>query len=235
MNLVLFGDAVKHICRISRIILNPSGHALLVGVGGSGKRSLSRLAAFVSSYSLKQITITASYTVNDFKTDLQTMYKRSGLKDEGIMFLFTDSQITNERFLVYMNDLLSSGDIPDLFSLEDADDIVSTISPKVKASGLTPDRGNCWDFFINNVKKNLHVVLSFSPMSDDFRIRARRFPALVNCTSIDWFQPWPKGCPISCRAAIFVGIDMQDELRKGVESFMPFSFDSVNEAAGRVP
>ena len=26
---------------------------------------------------------------------------------------------------------------------------------------------------------------------------------------------------------------MQDELRKGVESFMPFSFDSVNEAAGR--
>ena len=96
------------------------------------------------------------------------MYKRSGLKDEGIMFLFTDSQITNERFLVYMNDLLSSGDIPDLFSLEDTDDIVSTISPKVKASGLAPDRGNCWEFFINNVKKNLHVVLSFSPMSDDF-------------------------------------------------------------------
>ncbi len=98
MNLVLFGDAVKHICRISRIILNPSGHALLVGVGGSGKRSLSRLTAFVCSYSLKQITITSNYTVNDFKTDLQSMYRRAGLKDEGIMFLFTDSQITNEKF-----------------------------------------------------------------------------------------------------------------------------------------
>ena len=149
------------------------------------------------------------------------------------MFLFTDSQITNERFLVYMNDLLSSGDIPDLFSLEDTDDIVSTISPKVKASGLTPDRGNCWDFFINNVKKNLHVVLSFSPMSDDFRIRARRFPALVNCTSIDWFQPWPKDALYRVGQQFLSGIDMQDELRKGVESFMPFSFDSVNEAAGR--
>lgn len=52
--------------------------------------------------------------MNDLRTDLQAMYNKAGVKDEGVMFLFTDGQITNEKFLVYINDLLASGDIADL-------------------------------------------------------------------------------------------------------------------------
>ncbi len=67
------------------------------------------------------IVISGQYGMNDLKTDLQTMYNKAGVKDEGVMFLFTDGQITNERFLVYINDLLSSGDISDLYAPEDKD------------------------------------------------------------------------------------------------------------------
>lgn len=115
MDLVLFEDAMKHVCKITRIISADSGHALLVGVGGSGKQSLTRLSAFITSATTTSIMISSSYGINELKADLQKMFMKSGTKDEGICFLFTEGQITNERFLVYINDLLSSGEISDLF------------------------------------------------------------------------------------------------------------------------
>lgn len=90
MDLVLFEDAMKHVCRITRIISADAGHALLVGVGGSGKQSLSRLSSFICMQTTTTIMISSTYGLNDLKADLQVMYNKSGLKDEGIMFLLTE-------------------------------------------------------------------------------------------------------------------------------------------------
>lgn len=69
-------DKYCQVARIVRIVLNDGGHALLVGVGGSGKQSLSRLAAFICGYSVSQIVISSTYAVNDLKEDLKTMYNK---------------------------------------------------------------------------------------------------------------------------------------------------------------
>jgi len=61
---------MEHITRIGRIIDLPSGSALLVGVGGSGKQSLAKLTSFILGYDIFRIVVTSSYKLADLKTDI---------------------------------------------------------------------------------------------------------------------------------------------------------------------
>jgi dynein heavy chain len=47
---------------------------------------------------------------------------------------------------------------------------------------------NMYNMFIERIRRNLHVVLAFSPIGDNFRNRIRMFPSLINCCTIDWFK-----------------------------------------------
>lgn len=160
MNLVLFEDAMMHVCRINRILESPRGNALLIGVGGSGKQSLSRLAASISSLDVYQITLRKGYAIVDLKAELATLYIKSGLKGMGIVFLMTDAQVADERFLVLINDLLASGEIPDLFPDDEVENIINGVRNEVKGQGLEDSRENCWRFFIERVRRLLKVNIN---------------------------------------------------------------------------
>lgn len=79
-----------------------------------------------------------------------------------IMFLLTDAQVADESFLVLINDLLASSEIPDLFSEEETDNIITSVKNEVKQLGMLDSRENCWKHFIEKVRKMLKVKLKGS-------------------------------------------------------------------------
>lgn len=126
------------------------------------------------------------------RDEIASLYMKVGLKNVASVFLISDAQLPDESILMLINDLLASGEIPELFNDDQLDTIINGIRNEVKQSGTLDTKDNCWRYFVEKVRRLLKVVLCFSPVGQTLRIRARKFPAIISRTAIDWFHEWPK-------------------------------------------
>lgn len=135
----------------------------------------------------------------------------SGIEGKPICFTMTDTQIISESFLEDINNVLNTGEIPNLMLPEDRDKIINGVRPVVIEMKKIDTIDVINQTFISRVRDNLHICLCMSPVGDSLRVRCRMFPSLVNCCTLDWFGRWPEEALLYVSSSFLKELELPSE------------------------
>lgn len=128
-------------------------------------------------------------------------------------FLFTDAHVIEEGFLELINNMLTIGMVPALFDEDGKKNMGDLIRDEAKKLGVNETKEDLWNYFLEKVKDNMHIVLCMSPAGENLRVRCRNFPGLVNNSGINWFFSWPDEALVSVANNFLEEIDLPTEIR----------------------
>ncbi|KAG8347796.1 putative Dynein heavy chain N terminal region 2 domain1 [Trypanosoma vivax] len=221
LDLVIFNYVLLHVSRICRVLRQPGGHLLLIGVGGSGRRSCVKFAAFLQECDYMTITPTKDYDHSNFLDDIRSLLLRAGMNGYSTVFVMTDTQITTENFLEDLCSLLNTSEIPGIWDTKQDKEVYENAVASLREIGKElgrPDSAEALQaLFTERCRKYMHIALCFSPIGSTLRDRLRKFPSLVNCTTIDWFRDWPEDGLRSVASRFLSRVDLTTQERAAVE------------------
>lgn len=68
----------------------------------------------------------------------------------------------------------AAGEVPNLFAKDELVSIMEAVTPRAKRAGKPLTPAGLWDYFLDSVRVNLHLVLTMSPVGGAFRERLRK-------------------------------------------------------------
>ena len=111
----------------------------------------------------------------------------AGVEGREIVYLLEDHQILEPSYLELINSLLSSGEIPGLFSSEELEPLLAPLRDSMSQEGY---RGTLLGYFSHRVKTNLHVVLIMDSKSEDFTVHCKANPAFYTHCAFQSMEGW---------------------------------------------
>ena len=184
LDLALFEDAVDHLCRILRVFGMRRGHLLLVGTGGTGRRSLCSLAAFI--HEAERLEVEPA-RVSDFPKLLKGVLRSCGVRGQCFVLQFAEAALQDD-VLETLATLVTHGEIPGFWRPEEVSNMLAEVNTMWQTM---EDPQTVWQRLLADTRRLVHVVLSVSPGP---RLRAlfRDFPGLAAGCVVNRIQTWPE-------------------------------------------
>ena len=187
LSMLLFSELLEHVAHVDRILSSTNGHLLLVGRSGVGRRNIVTISSYMLGYEFRTLSVCRDYGSKQFGEDIKSAMQSAGVKGESTVLVVEDFQIVTESILEVINSLLSSGEVPGLYTHEELEPLLSPLREEMQEDGRfrTP-----YEFFVSRVKKNLHVVLCMDPGHPKMLYRCESNPALYSQCRVLWMGEW---------------------------------------------
>ncbi|KAK8378939.1 hypothetical protein O3P69_009581 [Scylla paramamosain] len=215
LNLVTFKHMVAQVSRISRVLSRAGGHLLLVGAGGSGRRSLTRLAAHICGHTLLLPRITPDDDYREVKEAVKEAVMRAGVDECATVVVVGDAALHHPAVLHLINTLILTGNAPNILSPEDRCYLKERLCLYLEGREVTDSE--VWEEQERRVKDLVHIVVTCLPSPCLHHILTH-YPAFTTRVTINFFKRWPEEALVRVGEHYLVEVSLRRSMRDTVIS-----------------
>ncbi|CAK9814005.1 Dynein axonemal heavy chain 7 [Anthophora quadrimaculata] len=217
IDLVVSQYILECLIKTSRILATPRGNLLMISNIGSGRKSLTILAACMQKQELFEPSMYSYCDLNIWRQDLKTVLKKCGGLGENCTLFFKDKQMKDD-FFHDISSLLATGEIPNLFSIEERCDIIEMIRLKAQGGNKNEEISNhaVMNYFLEQCKDKLHIIICCSATNKAIRSYLYKYPELVKYCTINWYEMWPTDTLTQIGIKYIENINVEEKIKMNV-------------------
>ncbi|XP_068982290.1 dynein axonemal heavy chain 7-like isoform X4 [Bombus flavifrons] len=217
IDIVVSQYILECLIKVSRILAIPGSNLLIISSMGFGRKSLASLAAYMQQQELYEPSVQSYCDFNMWRKDIKLVLQKCGeLKQNFILFL-KDKQIKN-NFLHDICCLLSTGEIPDLFSIEERCDIIEMIRLHAQGGNKNEEISNhaVMNFFLEQCRRKLHIIFCFTETNESIRSYLYKYPELIKYCTVNWYEMWPTDTLLQVGLKYIQDINIEEDIKANV-------------------
>ena len=156
---------------------------------GIARKSCSRLVALMLRLEFLSPAVTKDYSLRDFKKEMKHFLELAGAQNKSCLLYIEDHHLMHPEFLELINSLISSGEIPGLYSQEEIEHLLAGNTEEIRQEFVGRSLYEC---FSGRIQRNLRIVLSLDCQNERFNANCAANPALYTKCDIVWLENWTK-------------------------------------------